>query len=190
MAVQKSLWQFTVADYAHMRQAGILAEDDRVELIDGEVRAMTPIGPLHVSIVNRLTALLNRRVGEAAIVSVQNPIQLTDYSEPQPDLAVLRPRADYYAHAHPTPADVLLVIEVADTSAAYDRGEKIPRYAAAGIPEVWLVDSEAELVECYSQPVQGRYRLMRTVGRGEEVVAQTLDTLHLDVASIFGAEAG
>src|SRR5436190_20650791 len=102
MAVQVTRWQFTADDYERMVTAGILAEDDRVELIDGEVIAMSPIGPPHAAIVNRLNALLNRRFAGAAIVSVQNPIRLNDYSEPQPDLAVLRPRDDFYAQSHPT----------------------------------------------------------------------------------------
>jgi len=113
MAVQILRWQFTVADFARMVEAGILAEDDRVELIDGEVRAMSPIGPRHVAIVNRLNALLSRQVANRAIVSVQNPIQLTDYTEPRPAIAVLRPREDFYAQALPLPEDVLLVVEVA-----------------------------------------------------------------------------
>jgi Uma2 family endonuclease len=97
MALKTVRWRFTTVDYARMREAGILSEDDRVELIDGEVRAMSPIGPFHVAIVNRLNALLTPRLGEAAIVSVQNPILVTDDTEPQPDLAVLRWRDDFYA---------------------------------------------------------------------------------------------
>jgi Uma2 family endonuclease len=121
MSVQIARRPFTVSDYARMRETGILAEDDRVELIDGEVRLMSPIGPRHAAIVNRLSTLIRRHIGETAIVSVQNPIQLNDYTEPQPDLAILHARDDYYAHAHPRPDDIILVIEVADTSAAYDR---------------------------------------------------------------------
>src|SRR5215216_6351059 len=120
MAIQIARWQFTVTDYARMRETGILSEDDRVELIDGEVRPMSPIGPPHAAIVNRLNRLMSRQLGELAIVSVQNPIQLSDYTEPQPDLAVLHPRDDFYAHAHPRVDDILLVVEVADTSIEYD----------------------------------------------------------------------
>jgi hypothetical protein len=134
MAVQILRWQCTVANFARMVETGILAEDNRVELIDGAVRAMRPIGSRHVAIVNRLNARLSRQVTDRAIVSVQNPLQLTDYTEPQPDLAVLRPRADFYAQALPVPADVLLVVEVVETSPEYDRDEKIPRYAQARLP--------------------------------------------------------
>src|SRR6266581_8998719 len=111
MTVQTLRWQFTVADFARMLEVGIFAEDDRVELIDGEVRAMSPIGPRHAAIVNRLNALLSRQIADRAIVSVQNPIQLTDYTEPQPDIAVLRSREDFYEQALPLSADVLLVVE-------------------------------------------------------------------------------
>jgi Uma2 family endonuclease len=143
MKVQILRWQFTVADFARMIEAGIFAEDDRVELIDGEVRAMSPIEPRHAAIVKRLNALMSRQVGDRAILSVQEPIQLTDYTEPQPDLAVLRLREDFYVQAHPVPADVLVVVEVAETSLEYDREEKVPRYAQVCIPEVWLLDVEA-----------------------------------------------
>ena len=115
MPTQILRWQFTVTDFARMVETGILAEDDRVELIDGEVRAMSPIGPRHVAIVNRLNALLSRQAADWAIVSVQNPIQLTDYTEPQPDIAVLRAREDFYAEVLPLPEDVL-VVEAAETS--------------------------------------------------------------------------
>src|SRR5712691_10205844 len=146
MTVQILRWQFTVADFARMTEAGIFAEDDRVELIDGEVRVMSPIGPRHAAIVKRLNALMSRKVADRAILSVQDPIQLTDYTEPQPDLAVLRVREDFYVQAHPVPADVLVVVEVAETSLEYDREEKIPRYAQVRIPEVWLLVAVIVLV--------------------------------------------
>ena len=114
-------WHFTTADYYRMLEAGILTEDDRVELIEGEVIQMTPIGKRHAACVKRLNALLGRRFGDAVIVSVQDPIHLSEGSDPQPDLALLRPRTDFYAQSHPTPADVLLLIEVADTSVEFDR---------------------------------------------------------------------
>src|SRR5262249_37658064 len=121
MTIQIARRQFSVADYARMRETGILAEDDRVELLDGEVREMSPIGPLHAAIVKRLNTLLSRALDDSVILSVQDPIQLNDYSEPQPDLAILQHRDDFYAAAHPIAEDVLVVIEVADTSVEYDR---------------------------------------------------------------------
>src|SRR5262245_28806885 len=163
MTVQIQRWQFTVADYARMRETGILSEDDRVELIDGEVRPMSPIGPLHAAIVNRLNRLISQQLGATAIVSIQNPIQLNDYSEPQPDLAVLHPHDDFYAHAHPHATDTYLVVEVADTSIDYDREEKLPRYAEAGIPEVWLIVVDSHTIEQHTQPRNGRYHTMHLI---------------------------
>ena len=177
---------FTVHDYARMRTSGILGEDDRVELIDGAVRAMSPIGPLHVALVNRLTALFAQALGPAAIVSVQNPIQLNEYTEPQPDLTVLAPRDDWYGSALPTPDDVLLVVEVADSSLAYDRDEKVPRYAASGIAEVLIVDPAAATITQYSQPRNGHYRTMQTSDYDAQITAETLPGVTLSVAQILG----
>jgi Uma2 family endonuclease len=176
---------FTVADYARMRETGILAEDDRVELIDGEVRVMSPIGPGHAAIVKRLNTILSRLLSDTAILSVQDPIQLHDSSEPQPDLAILHYRADFYANAHPVADDVLLVIEVADTSIDNDRDEKIPRYAAAQIAEAWLINIANQTVEQYSQPRNGKYLAKQLVERGDTIVAHVVTGLHLPIDHIF-----
>src|SRR5579871_3101296 len=148
---------FTTADYHRMGEAGILGEDDRVELIDGEIRNMSPIGWTHVVIVNSYVALLSAQADKLVIVSVQNPVQLSDKSEPQPDVALWRYREDNYRKAPPTPADVLLLIEVSDTTLAYDRQEKLPRYAQAGIPEVWITNIDGEAIERYSEPQGNQY---------------------------------
>ncbi len=146
---------------------------------------MSPIGPRHVAIVNRLNALLSRQVGDQAIVSVQNPIQLTDYTELQPDIALLRPRADFYARALPLPDDVLLVVEVAETSLEYDRDEKIPHYARAAIPEVWLIDAQGGTVTQYAQPGGTAYGHEQTLARGQRLVSQTLHGLHTSVDEVL-----
>ncbi len=185
MTIQITRRPFTVADYARMRETGILAEDDRVELIEGEVRLMSPIGPVHAAIVKRLNILLSRILPETAILSVQDPIQLNDYSEPQPDLAVLQYRTDFYAHAHPVADDVLLVIEVADTTIDYDRDEKLPRYAQAHIAEAWLIDVNQLTVEQYLQPRNGRYLVKRLLERGDTISAQSVTALHLAIDHIF-----
>jgi Uma2 family endonuclease len=185
MAVQMHRWQFTVADFARMAEAGIFAEDDRVELIDGEVCVMRPIGPRHAAIVKRLNALMSRQVVDNAIISVHNPIQLTDYTEPQTDIAVLRTREDFYVQALPMPTDVLLVVEVAETSRAYDREEKIPRYAQALIPEVWLIDVVRETVTQYTRPDGTRYHGEHTLRRDQYLVSHTVHMLQLAVESIF-----
>jgi Uma2 family endonuclease len=186
MALQIARWQFTVADYHRMRETGILAEDDRVELIDGEVRAMSPISPSHAALVRRLNATLGKRLGDTAIVSVQDPVQLNDYSEPQPDLAVLRPDAGFYAEHHPVPEDILLVIEVAGSSVDYDRDEKIPRYAQAGIREAWLIDIAQGTVEQCTHPLAHGYGSKQTLKRGDVVRATTVAELALPVDQILG----
>src|SRR5918997_6720202 len=120
MSVQIARRHFTVDDFYRMLEAGILTEDDRVELIDGEIIEMSPIGSRHASCVMRLNAVLTKRLGDTAIVNVQNPLRLSTRSEPLPDCSLLKPREDFYSRAHPTPDDVLLVVEVADSSIGYD----------------------------------------------------------------------
>jgi Uma2 family endonuclease len=178
--------RFTVDEYERMAAAGILTEDDRVELIDGEIAEMTPIGSRHVACVNDLNGLLSRRLGDAALISIQNPIRLSRSSEPQPDLAILRPR-DTYAQTLPTVFDVSMLIEVADTSLAYDRSVKLPIYARAEIPEVWLVDLNGERIERHTEPRDGAYRRVDVATRGETLVSAALPTLALSVDAVLGA---
>ena len=160
---------FTVGNFHRMGEAGILGEDDRVELINGEILAMTPIGPKHAHCVRRLNALLTSRVGTSAIVDVQNPVVLGEHSEVQPDVVLLRPRPDFYSDSHPGPQDVLVVIEVADSSADYDRTVKVPQYARAGILEVWVIDLAARVIEVYRRPAGHEYTEHRTVGPGSSL---------------------
>ena len=140
-----------------MIKAGILGEDDRVELIAGQIVSQMPIGTAHAGMVNRLDQLFSNTAHGRCLVAVQNPIALDPFSEPEPDLALLRPRPDFYASAHPGPEDVLLIIEVADSSLGFDREDKIPLYAAAGIPEVWLVDLLGKSLTVYRRPAHGTY---------------------------------
>jgi len=186
MSVQIERKWFSVDDYYRMAEAGILSEDDRVELIEGEVIKMSPIGKFHAACVKRLNELFTFLVGRTATVSVKDPIRLNDFSEPQPDLAVLKRRADFYSSGHPTPEDVLLIVEVADTSVQFDRMIKMPLYARAGIPEVWLVDIGRDLVEVYAHPVNGRYQDFREAKRGETLTASSLPTLVITVDEILG----
>lgn len=157
MSLPVAHYRFNVDEYHRMGEAGILGPDDRVELIDGEIVMMTPIGSRHAACVDRCTRLFTRLVGDDAIVRVQNPIQLDDYSEPEPDISLLRPRADFYATAHPMPSDVLLVVEVADTSIGYDREIKLPLYGSMGILEVWIVDLGRRCIDTYHGPIAGGY---------------------------------
>ncbi len=169
-----------------MGAAGILGEDDRVELLDGEIVEMTPIGPGHAGCVNRLTQLLVAGLGDRAVVAVQNPVRLALRSEPQPDLVVARPRADFYRLAHPTPGDVLLLVEVAETSADFDREVKTPLYAQAGIPELWLVDVPSRQVVVHRAPAGGRYGEVRSVGHGDRLAPQAFPDVALSVADVLG----
>src|SRR5262249_10512358 len=151
--------------YHCMGQAGILHEDERVELLEGEILEMTPIGGRHIWCVVRLTTWFGAHLAGRAFISVQNSLRLSRYSEPEPDLVLLRPPATGARVDVPTAQDVLLLVEVADTSLAYDRRTKLPMYARAGIPEVWIVDLEHERVEVCREPSDEGYRHMATYGR-------------------------
>ena len=187
MAVAVNRHRFTVDQYHRMLEARILTKDDRVELIEGEILEMAPIGARHASTVDRITRLLITRLGDRAIVRVQGPIVLpVQVSEPQPDVAVLRPRADFYRAAHPQPDGVLLVIEVADTTVEPDRRWKLPLYARAGLREVWLVDVNAERLELYGEPGSSGYRRARVLARGEAVAAEALPDLTFQLADLLG----
>ncbi len=181
-----SRYYFTVAEFERMGEAGVFTKDARLELIEGEIIEMSPIGSRHAACVNFLNRFLNRTVGDRMIVSTQNPIRLNDFSEPQPDLALLRLRDDFYRDAHPTPADVLLIIEVADATLAYDRQVKVPLYAKAGVAETWLINLIEEQVEIYAEPVGGTYQTVVNFRRGEEVRAHTIANLAIGVADVLG----
>ena len=177
--------RFTADEYQRMGQAGIFAEDDRVELIDGEIYAMTPIGPAHAAAVNRTIAALMRAMGNHAIVSPQNPVRLDFFNEPQPDLVLLRPREDFYRSALPQPADVLLVIEIADSSLRYDRDVKAPLYARHGIVEYWLVDLASSTVTSYSSPEGATYRSVAVHARGDWLSPAALIDCRLAVEDLL-----
>lgn len=185
MAVEFTRRAFTIHDYARMRESGILTEDDRVELIDGEIRNMSPIGPHHAAIVTKIVKFLMNQVNDEAIISPQNPVQLNDYTEPQPDIAVLYYRDDYYAQALPSADDILILIEVADTTLKYDREEKIPRYAQAGIPEAWIVNLGEQLIEQYTLPVKGQYTHIQKVLFGNTITSSTLPVISLNTSLIL-----
>lgn len=186
MSVQFKKHYFNVAEYYRMAEAGLFSPNDRVELIEGEVIDMSPIGGRHAGCVNRLNKLLNRNVGDLAIASVQNPIGIDEFSESQPDLALLKPRADFYSNSHPVPADVLLVIEVCDASVEYDRTVKLPLYARAGIPEAWLLILPDDTIETYSNPKDGKYQKIQRLKRGKTFVSPAISGLVFSVDDILG----
>jgi Uma2 family endonuclease len=169
-----------------MARGGVFAEDDRLELIEGEVIEMGPIGKQHAGCVNRLNKLLNRSAGELAIVSAQNPIRIDDFSETQPDLALLKPRADFYSNSHPTPEDILVVIGVVDTSVDYDRRVEIPLYARADIPEAWSLVLPRDVIEVHAQPKNGKYQKVQRLKRGKTLLSSSLEGLSVKVDDILG----
>lgn len=185
MSVDYARFQFNADQFERLVETGILTEDDRVELIDGEIITMSPIGSRHVACVNNLTALLVIAVGSRGIVSVQNPVRLNDRNEPLPDLSVLRPRTSRYRDRLATGKDVLIAIEVSDTTAVYDRTVKIPRYAENGVREAWLVDLKPGVVEVYSAPRGGRYTKQYSVTLGEQVTSRSIDGLTVAVDDII-----
>lgn len=177
---------FTVAEYYRMAETGVLPPDRRTELIDGDIIEMSPIGPLHAAVVRLIQWRFQELLGRRAILSVQLPIRLGEAGEPQPDIAVLRARGDGYARAHPTPADVLLVIEVSDTTLAYDSQVKAAVYAQAGIVEYWVVDVVARVVEVHRAPAEGRYRdVVRAAGE-DSLSPVAFPDVRVSVDEVFG----
>ncbi len=174
-----------VDDYCRMADAGILGEDDRVELIDGQIIDMAPIGQGHAASVNGLNRALVLACGDQAIVSPQNPVRLDRLNEPQPDFAVLRLRPDFYATGdRPGPADVLLLVEIADSSLRYDRTVKLPLYARAGVAEVWIVDLRHRVLHAHRRPADGEYVEISTHHPGGHLALAAAPgiTVRLDLA--------
>jgi Uma2 family endonuclease len=177
---------FTVSEYYRMYTTGILSEDERVELLKGEIIQMTPIGSQHAACVNRLNSLFaSLATAQKAVVAVQNPLHLDDYSEPQTDLVLARFQPDYYATQHPTPQDVLLLVEVCDTSEDYDRTVKLPLYALASIPEVWLVDLTRQHLEAYRQPSPQGYREMRWFGAQDRLAPGAFPEVEISLSQFL-----
>jgi Uma2 family endonuclease len=167
MPVAVTRRRFTADDYQRMGQAGILRAEDRVELIDGEIATMTPIGPRHCASIDRATRAFVRKAGDSAIVRVQGSVRLDFYTEPEPDLVLLRPRADFYSSRHPGPAEILLIVEVAESSIDYDSDFKSRVYARSGLHEYWLADLNENVVFCHSGPEEGLYQKVQRYTRGQ-----------------------
>lgn len=178
--------RFNVEEYHRMGEVGILGEDDRVELVGGELVEMTPIGARHLACVVALNHLLVEASEGRWFVSVQNPVRLGERDEPEPDLSLLGNRPNPAAAAPPGPEDALLVIEVSDTTLSYDKNVKLPLYAAAGIPEVWVVDLSGRKVEVHSEPGPSGYRASRSFGPGEAIVSTAVEGVSLPVDEVLG----
>jgi Uma2 family endonuclease len=178
---------FTVEEYKRMIDAGVFNEDERIELIRGEIVKMPPISDGHAGSVGRLTMQLAQRVGNKAIVWVQNPVELANNERPQPDVTLLKWQ-DYGVKRPATAADVLLIIEVAETSVRRDRGVKRALYAQAGIPEYWIVNLRSKVIEVYTDPAEGAYRQMRHVKVGDTLTLPA-ELGELAVGDILGEKA-
>jgi Uma2 family endonuclease len=179
-------WRFTVDDFYRMGEVGILPPEARVELIDGEVIKMAPIGSHHNGSVVGLDEILREALGRRVTISIQGPLQLEPHWNPQPDVLILRRRDDRYRNANPTTADVLLLIEVADTTLSYDRDTKGPRYAQAGIVEYWIVDLTSDRLLVYRDPRDGVYQSVETRTRADTVQPLAFPELTIAVADILG----
>lgn len=172
--------RFSVADYQKMIDTGVLSEEDHVELLNGEIVEMSPIKSPHAAIVKRLNRLLQKYFGNRYLVSIQDPIIIRPNSQPQPDIAVLKYRDDYYYNEHPRPEDIILLIEVADSSLEKDRKIKLPLYAAAGIQEAWLVDIASKLLEVHTKPTPQGYSQVQIFRAGDVLQSPSVDSLAVD----------
>ena len=185
MAVQLTKRLFTVHDYHRMADAGILSEDDRVELIEGEILAMTPIGPPHGAAVDRATRAMVTITGDSAIVRVQGSVGLNEYNEPQPDIVLLRPREDFYATRLPGPSDILLIVEIAQSSLEYDRTIKARIYAETGIREYWVADLNHDCLFAFADLRTGAYRAVRELQRGESIAPELLPDARIQIDALL-----
>ena len=177
--------RITTDEYYRMAEAGIFKADDRVELIEGEIFDMSPIGVDHAYVVKRLNSIFMQCVGMKAIVSIQDPIHLNARSEPQPDIALIHYRDDFYRQAHPRPEDIILLVEVSDTTLRYDREVKLPLYARHAIPEVWIVDLEHQRLEVFRQPDEGVYLEIFSPNRDETIAPIGLAEARVNLINLF-----
>jgi Uma2 family endonuclease len=177
--------RISVKEYYRMAETGVLPPDARVELVDGQIIDMSPIGPFH----GRVTKFLNQFFTTAShgrwIVGVQDPAQLDDYSEPQPDLTLLKPSADFYGRQHPRPEDVFLLVEISDSSLERDQEVKLPAYARSGIAEVWIVNLNDQTIEVYRQPHFAGYSSKVILNAGDKACPQAFPDVSLDVAELL-----
>jgi Uma2 family endonuclease len=186
MQIETTKKRFTVDEYYRMAEVGILRPEDRVELIDGEIIEMSPIGDRHAGCVNATNQAFNRAFGGRAIVSVQNPVRLNRYSEPEPDVVLLKLRDDFYRAKHVEASDVVLIVEVADTTLRYDRDVKPPLYAAAGIPEVWIQDLKNDVLLVYREPQGRSYKASLTLKRDESIAVLAFPDISFKVLDFIG----
>lgn len=178
--------RLTVEEYYRMAEVGLLAPDARVELIEGEIIDMVPIGNRHSGVVDQLAGLMVAAAGQRGHVRVQNPLRLDQSSEPVPDLAVLKRRPDNYKRAHPGPADALLVVEVSESSLRFDLKSKVPLYAKHGIPEVWVVDIAAQMIHFFHSPHDTGFAHTSSTPQPGLVRLKALPDIAVDLTGLLG----
>jgi Uma2 family endonuclease len=186
MRIEAGRKLFNVVEYYKMAEVGILGSEERVELIDGEIIQMSPIGDKHLGCVNIANDLFTAAFRGRAVVSVQNPLRLKDYTEPEPDVVLLKPRSDRYRGKHPEAEDALLVLEIADTTLRYDREVKLSRYAKAGVPEVWIENLQDDALLVYRDPEQERFQTTLTIQRGGTVAVLVFPDVIFSVDELLG----
>ena len=182
----RQLKRFTTSEYFAMAEAGIFRPDERLELIDGEILIMSPVNAPHASEVKRLNRLFTEQLGDKALVGVQDPVRLGDIYAPQPDIALLRMREDFYRTEHPTAGDALLLVEVSDSTLKFDRDTKLPQYARHGIREVWIVNLQRRQLEVYRQPGVAGYKERQVLKTGDEIMPLALPDVTFKVSDILG----
>ena len=175
----------SAAEYLRMGESGVFARETRLELIEGEVVEMAPIGSPHAGTVIALIDLFSLKIGRQALLSAQSPLALSDLSVPQPDLAVLRRREDHYTRTHPTPSDALLIVEVSDTTRDFDLGAKATLYARGGVAELWVVDVHERAIRVFRDASDSGWRSSFTATGMDRIVCQGLPTLELTVSEVF-----
>jgi Uma2 family endonuclease len=186
MQIEAPRKRFTVDDFYRMAEVGILTDSDRVELIEGEIVEMSPIGDRHLMSVTRATMIFARGLGDRVVVSVQNAAYLDRYNEPQPDLVLIRPREGFYGTGRPHPEDVVLLVEVSDTTLRFDRTVKLPICARNGIRELWIVDLTNDAIHVHRDPKGQTYASMATYVRGEFVSPQAFPDFTIRVDDLLG----
>lgn len=183
---QRGIRLFTVDEYYKMAESGILQPDERTELIKGVIYKMSPPNPPHAGCVDTLAEMLTEMGQGATQVKSQNPLHVSGDSEPEPDIALVKARADKYRKRHPTPSDAFLVVEVSDSTLSSDRREKVPMYAEANVQVLWIVDIQGEAIEVYTNPAQGQYTKFERIGRGRTLEVPGIPNATVNVDDILG----
>lgn len=185
MSAGVETYRFSVEEFNKLGQAGIFDEDDRVELLDGEIIVMSPIGSEHAAAVLRLNWYFQQRLGQHLLTSVQSPAVVDEFSEPQPDLMLLKPKSDFYKAEHPRPEDIILLVEVSDSTLAFDRGRKLPKYAESAVSEVWIVNLQNQTIEQYRAPSASEYARSQIFRRGEMITIEKFPEVSFAVEELI-----